>query len=154
MSLIYFLQEIPQMLFHPTVGQISSQCQIRIARAAKSLQPALKQLSSTTPNNQLQPWDPTTTKPQQWLQQLQQRQRCRYLLPFLLPTTATLLTPATTIHKSTPTSTTITNNCKKANGRNVGPNDDCVVWALCKFFFRLFLLFINLLICSFLFSRF
>ena len=34
-------------------------------------------------------------------------------------------------------------------GRNVGPNDAIVVWALCKFFFVCFLFFINLLICFF-----
>jgi hypothetical protein len=80
-----------------------------------------------------------------------QQQQRRHLPPFLLPTTTTLPTPATTVPKSTPTSTTIANSCKKANGRNAGPNDDCVVWALCKFFFHLFLVFINLLICVFCF---
>ena len=34
-------------------------------------------------------------------------------------------------------------------GRNAGPNDAIVVWALCKFFFVCFLFFINLLICFF-----
>jgi hypothetical protein len=78
------------------------------------------------------------------------RRQCHHLPPSL-PTTTTLPTPATTIPKSTPTSTTITNSCKKANRHNVGPNDDCVVWALCKFFFCLFLIFINLLIGFFCF---
>ena len=118
MSSIYFLQEIPQMLFHPTVGQISSQCQIRIAEVTPTCPQATTWMSSsTTPNNQLQPWDPTTANPQQQLQRLQRRRRRRYLLP----TTATLPTPTTTIHKSTPTSTTITNNCKKSEWMKRGP---------------------------------